>query len=260
VEANAAESDSLYFETRCARRPPTGRSNSTGSSESKRSVRSRLRTAATCFAPVAKISTMSTVILISFVLPTFFVRDWLLLRMGPAAAIVARLREYALVLLASIVLFSAITVAVGTERLLEIVLSPSVTLPIVLLYCVLLAVCIWIRRTDRHQVAWRIALFPNPVLVLAIATLARFILPRVSVFGAVVVTPLLACLWIGLIGLSVWGARNTPLDVPDLNFSLGLAGLVNSAVLLLLPLGAWIQGSAAWNNLFQQVGAMLSFD
>ena len=132
---------------------------------------------------------MSTVILISFVLPTFFVRDWLLLRMGPAATIVARLREYAFVLLASIVLFSAITFSAGTGRLLEIVLSPSVTLPVVLLYCVLLAVCIWIRRTERHQVAWRIALFPNPLLVLAIATLARFILPRASVFGAVVITP-----------------------------------------------------------------------
>lgn len=198
--------------------------------------------------------------MISFVLPTFFVRDWLLLRMGPAATIVARLREYAFVLLASIVLFSAITFSAGTGRLLEIVLSPSVTLPVVLLYCVLLAVCIWIRRTERHQVAWRIALFPNPLLVLAIATLARFILPRASVFGAVVITPLLACLWIGLIGLSVWKARNAPLDVPDLNFSLGLAGLVNSAVLLLLPLGAWIGGNAAWNSFFQQLGAMLSAD
>lgn len=203
---------------------------------------------------------MSTVILISFVLPTFFVRDWLLLRMGPAATIVARLREYAFVLLASIVLFSAITFSVGTERLLEIVLSPTVTVPVVLLYGVVLAVCIWIRRTDRHQVAWRIALSPNPVLILAIATLARFIPPRVSALGTVVVTALLAFLWIGLIGLSVWAARNTPLDVPDLNFSLGLAGLVNSAVLMLLPLGAWVVGSAAWNSFFQQLGAMLSAD
>src|ERR1019366_8215452 len=201
---------------------------------------------------------MSTVILISFVLPTFFVRDWLLLRMGPASTIVARLRKYAFVLLISIVLFSAITFSVGTERLLELVFSPSVTLPVVLLYCVLLAVCIWIRRTDRHQVAWRIALFPNPVLVLAIATLARLILLRASVLGAVVLTPLLGCLWIGLIGLAVWEARNTPLDVPDLDFSLGLTGLVSSAVLMLLPLGAWIGGSTAWNIFFHQLGAMLS--
>ena len=45
---------------------------------------------------------MSALILISFVLPIFFVRDWLLLRMGPAATTVARLREYGLVLLASV--------------------------------------------------------------------------------------------------------------------------------------------------------------
>jgi len=203
---------------------------------------------------------MSTVILISFVLPVFFVRDWLLLRMGPVATVVARLRQYALVLLVSIILFSAATFTVGTERVLEIVLSPSVTLPVVLLYSVLLAVCIWIRRTDRHQIAWRIALFPNPILVLAIAMLARFVLPRLPALGTVVVAPLMAFLWTGLIGLSVWKARNTPLDVPDLNFSLNLAGYVNSAVLMLLPLGAWIESSGPWNSLFQQLGAMLSAD
>ncbi|MBZ5634492.1 MAG: hypothetical protein LAO55_15320 [Acidobacteriia bacterium] len=203
---------------------------------------------------------MSIVILISFVLPVFFLRDWLLLRMGPAVTIVARLREYALVLLASVTLFSTIMFSVGTGRLLEIVLSPSAILPLVLLYSVLLAVCIWIRRTDRHQFAWRIATIPNPVLVGAIAVVARLFLPPASPFARVLGTILLTFLWIGLIGLSVWEARNTPLDVPDLNFSLNLAGFVNSAVLMLLPLGAWIEGGAAWNNLFQQVGAMLSFD
>ena len=203
---------------------------------------------------------MSTVVLVSFVLPVFFTRDWLLLRMGPVAGMMPRLREYALVLLASTILFSVVTFSVGTERLLEIVLSPSVTLPVVLLYGVVLAVCIWIRWTDRHQVAWRLALFPNPLLVLALAMLARFIVPRESALGTIVVIPLLTLLWIGLIGMSVWGARNTPLDVPDLNFSLGLAGLVNSAVLMLLPLGALVLGSAAWNSFFQLLGAMLSAD
>ena len=109
---------------------------------------------------------MSTVVLISFVLPVFFTRDWLLLRMGPAATTMTRLRGYALVLLASTILFSAVTFSVRTERLLEILLSPSVTLPVVLLYGALLAVSIWIKRTDRHQVAWQIALSPNPILVL----------------------------------------------------------------------------------------------
>jgi hypothetical protein len=203
---------------------------------------------------------MSTEILIAFVLPAFFARDWLLLRMGPVSTIAARLRKYALVLLTSIVLVSAVTFSIRTERLLEMVLSPSVTLPIVLFYGVLLVVCIWIRRTDRHQVAWRIALFPNPILVLSLAMLARFIVSRESALGIVVVIPLLALLWIGLIGMSVWGARNTPLDVPDLDFSLGLTSAVNSAVLMILPLGAWIEGSRAWMSFFQQLAAMLSAD
>jgi hypothetical protein len=203
---------------------------------------------------------MSTLIMLLFVLPAFFARDWLLLRMGPVVSTVPRLREYASVLLVSIVLFSAITFSVGTERLLEIVLSPSVTLPVVLLYSVLLALCIWIRRTDRLQLAWRIVLFPNPILVLAIGLLARFILPSASTLGTFVVALLLDSLWISLVGLSVWETRNTPLDVPDIYFSLSLAGIVNSAVLTLLPMGAWLAGSPSWNNFFQQLGAMLSAD
>ena len=203
---------------------------------------------------------MSTVVLISFVLPVFFTRDWLLLRMGPVATIVARLRGYAIVLLASTILFSAFTFSGRTEKLLEMLLSPSVTLTVVLLYGALLAVSIWIKRTDRHQVAWQIALSPNPILVLTIAILARFVLPRVSALGIAVVTPLLAFLWTAFIGLSVWEARNTPLDVPDLDFSLSLAGWVNSAVLMLLPLAVWIEGGVGWNSFFRQLGAMLSAD
>jgi hypothetical protein len=198
---------------------------------------------------------MSTVVLISFVLPVFFTRDWLLLRMGPAATTMARLSGYAIVLVASTILFSTVTLSVRTERLLEILLAPSVT--VVLLYGALLAVSIWIKRTDRHQVAWQIALFPNPILVLTIAMLARFF-PQVSALGIAAVTLLLAFLWIAFLGLSVWQARNTPLDVPDLDFSLNLAGWVNSAVLMLLPLGVWIAGGVAWNSFFQQLGAMLS--
>jgi hypothetical protein len=203
---------------------------------------------------------MSALILISFVLPVFFTRDWLLLRMGPAATTVARLRPYGVVLLLSMVLLSSLTFSARTDKLLEIVFAPSVTLAVVLLYGVLLAGGIWIRRTDRHQVAWLIAIVPNPVLIGAIAVLARTLLPEASQLATVLGSTLLMSLWIGLIGFSVWEARNAPLDVPDLDFSINLAGLVNSAVLMLLTLGAWIEGSAAWNNFFQQLGAMLSAD
>ena len=75
---------------------------------------------------------MSTVVLISFVLPIFFARDWLLLRMGPVETTVARLRQYGVVLLLSMVLFSTLTFSSRTERLLEVVLLPSVTLAVVL--------------------------------------------------------------------------------------------------------------------------------
>jgi hypothetical protein len=188
---------------------------------------------------------MSTAILISFVLPVFFARDWLLLRMGPGATTIPRLRQYGVVQLMSMVLFSTVMFSVRTERLLEIAFAPAVTLAVVLFYGVLLAVCIWIRRTDRHRLAWLIALLPNPALIGAIVALARLLLPRDSSL-AMVLALLLTSLWIALIDLSVWKARSAPLDAPDLDFSLIVAGLANSTILVLLPLGAWIEGSLAW--------------
>jgi hypothetical protein len=203
---------------------------------------------------------MSTVILVFFVLPMFFARDWLLLRMGPVETTVVRLRQYGVVLLLSMVLLSTLVYSASTESILEVVFKPLVTSAVVMFYGVLLAICIWIRRTDHHQVAWLIAILPNPVLIGAIAVLARMFFPETSQFTTILGSALLTFLWISLIGFSVWEARNTPLDVPDLDFSLNIAGLVNSAALMLLPFGAWIGGSAAWSSFFQQLGAMLSAD
>src|SRR5579862_2926783 len=107
---------------------------------------------------------MSAWILSAFVLPIFFVRDCFLLRMGRAATTLARLKTYAVAVLASVLLLSVVTASFTTERLLKEFASLPVCFALLLFYGALLVMCVWMKRTERHHLAWRIAVVPNPVL------------------------------------------------------------------------------------------------
>jgi hypothetical protein len=181
---------------------------------------------------------MSAFVIAIFVLPVLFERDCFLLRLGPSAAISRRLRVYALGLLASLTLVSLLTLSLKTDHLVRTVLAPSVTAPVAVFYCMLIAVCIWLRRTGRSQLGWWIAILPNPMLAGAVAVLARLIVPQRTILMATICAALLTSLWIGLISLWVWNTRNAPLDAPDAKFAVGFATLVNTGAIVFLPLAS----------------------
>ncbi len=187
-------------------------------------------------------------ILVAFVLSIFFARDCFLLRMGSVASTVARLRAYATLILATVILLSLFTASLTADRLLEEFGSLPVSITCLLVYGALLVICVWVKRSDRHHIAWRIAVFPNPLLVGGMALLARLILPKASPAAFVLCAALVSCLWAGLLGLRVWQLRWTPLDVPELDFSLELAGMVSVAALLLPIIGLVVTKGAGWSE------------
>jgi len=191
---------------------------------------------------------MTAWILVAFVLSVFFARDCFLLRMGSAASTVARLRVYATVILASMILLSLFTTSLTADRLLGKFGSLPVSITCLLVYGALLVICVWVKRTDRHHIAWRIAVLPNPLLVGGMALLARLVLPTGSPRAFVLCAALVSCLWAGLLGLRVWQLRWTPLDVPELDFSLELAGMVSAAALLLSIIGLVVSKGAGWSE------------
>jgi hypothetical protein len=203
---------------------------------------------------------MSAGILVVFVLPIFFVRDCFLLRMGRVATTLARLKIYAATVLASVIVLSVVTISFTTERLLKEWASLPVCLAGLLFYGALLVMCIWFKRTERHRFAWRIAALPNPILAGGIVLLARIILPIHSPSATALGATLVACLWCGIIGLSVWRMRAALMDVPDLDFSLQLAGLVNSAAVVLPFLGLFVTGGFGWSEILRKLGTILSAD
>jgi hypothetical protein len=178
---------------------------------------------------------MNALAVIPFGLSLFFLRDYFLLRMGPTRLLSARLRLYAVVLLASILLVSRATSQLSGEELLQLFQAPRILLLIVGFYALLVTICLWIRRTDRHHRAWLLAVAPNPILAFGIALLAREMFPSASVYAVMAGSDFLAFVWIGLIVLWLRRTTQARMDVPDLDFSIGFAGFVNSIALLLLP-------------------------
>jgi hypothetical protein len=184
---------------------------------------------------------MKTLALIPFMLAAFAVRDFLLLKMGVDAKTFRRLLLYAVVVFVSTVVFFAATVSVENDRLLQILRAPRVVWPVMLFYGALAAVSFRIRLTDRHDLAWPLAAIPNPVLVLGLSVLTRFVFHSASPYISIMSAVLFTSLWIAVIVLSVWVTMPGRLEVAEMDFSVNLASVVNLAAILVMPLGAWIE-------------------
>jgi len=197
--------------------------------------------------------------MIPVILGFFLLRDILLLRIGPSAKLFPRLGIYAAVQLAGVVLASAATNALDTNRILQFSRSPSIVFSIMAFYAALAALCFWVRRADHHDRAWLMTLVPNPILVLGVTVIARFVAPEWRLNAGIVPPTLLACLWVGVVGFSLKGNNNRQ-DVSELDSSLGVAGLVNSIALLALPAESFLTSNSDWAGFSQFIRAVLSAD
>jgi hypothetical protein len=193
--------------------------------------------------------------LIPVILGFFLLRDILLLRIGPSAKLFPRLRIYAAVQITVIVLASAATNTLDTNRILQFSGSRGIVLPIMAFYAALAGLCFWVRRTDRHNRAWLMAVIPNPMLVVGVTVIARFIVPEWWPNARIVAPTLLACLWVGVVGFSLRG-NNERQDVSELDSSLAVAGLVNSISLLALPAESFLAGTSNWAGFLQFIHAI----
>jgi hypothetical protein len=197
--------------------------------------------------------------LILVILGFFLLRDILLLKIGPSAKLFPRLKLYAAVQLTVVVLASAATNTLDTNRILRLSRSPGIVLPIMAFYAALAALCFWVRRTDRHDRAWLMAVIPNPVFVLGVTVIARLIVPEGWPKAGIVAPILLACLCIGVVGFSLTGSKERQ-EVSELDSSLGVAGLVNSIALLALPVESFLMSTNDWAGIAQFIHAVLSAD
>ena len=176
---------------------------------------------------------MNAFLLIPFTLSPFFLRDYFLLQAGPARLLTRKLRLYALAVLCPILLLAVATSKLSNQEFINLLRKPILVLPTVALYVLLLTVCLWIRRTDRHHWAWLLALAPNPILAFCLALVARLMFSPSSVYAVIGLSSVPACAWVGLVSMSLRGTERFPMDVGDLDFSIRVAAWANVVALLL---------------------------
>ena len=181
---------------------------------------------------------MLALVLTPFAFLSFAVRDFLLLRIGPHARASHRLRDYSIAVLVFVILFSPIIFGNRPDETFNLIWPPHFVGILAGIYAGLLAASLWVRATERYHLAWILAVVPNPLLIIGLAIPARIFWPQGQVYGSVLVTSLIALLWVALICLFVKKADHAPLDVTDLDFSLLSAGIVHCIALVVLPAAA----------------------
>jgi hypothetical protein len=180
---------------------------------------------------------MNAFIVIPFRLIVFFLRDYFLLQMGPVRLLHSRLRLYGLATLASALLVSGGTSRLSDEELLSLDRTAGVVVPITAFYALFVGECLWMRRTNRHDRVWLLAVAPNPLLAFCITLFARLVFSSSSVYVVTAASAIAACVWIGLIRSCLKGTVEASMDVSEIDFSIGIAACVNAiAVVLCAPI------------------------
>jgi hypothetical protein len=167
-------------------------------------------------------------ILIPLVFSVFFYRDFFLLGLASARSLWSRLGFYAATLLASVLLAPMVIAK------FEVGWMHSFTFALFcgLFYAALLGLCFWLRRCGLYNLVWLTAL-PNPVLIGSIIIFAP-----TDLRGGTQYSVFLVLAWIGAMSVGLLATRSTtPID-PESDASLELAGVMNLAAMVILPVDA----------------------
>ena len=176
---------------------------------------------------------MGAIIAMAVVLCSFFLRDFLVFRIGPQARTRQRLVIYAIALAVYLMAFLTVTSSLAPLEILHRVRTPFWSTTILAIHLVFAAASIWMRRARQYQWVWLVVISPNPLLISILAVCSRT-LARVSpldVAGGL----LASVLWTALLLTSIQWSRRTPVDRQEEDFSVEVAAVTNSFALMFVP-------------------------
>ena len=175
------------------------------------------------------------IVLVAVLATVFYLRDYLLLRMGPAKKIPRRVVLYLGATFAAISVSRWVVVQFLTADAANKFGPWNVVILALILHFVIGGLCLWMKCTDRHHWAWTLSIVPVPVLWLGLAVAA---LPGYQPSGLRRVEP-----WVWLVPLvlafttarAAFARRRQPMEVDDLDFALDLSGWSNLLIVWILP-------------------------
>jgi hypothetical protein len=156
----------------------------------------------------------------------FWYRDYLVLRMGPPRRVFRRLWIYSVfVSLAATFLWISVKRMESVE-FLNFIRSPYLLISLLVFHLAAGLICFWLRRKDRHDLVWIVAIVPAPAawILLAETVLAN---DAVSERAKGSVLFAVAALWVFLMVLAILRARRMEMPIESLDFVVDLAGWIN---------------------------------
>lgn len=176
---------------------------------------------------------MGTYILMVAVLGVVVIRDAQLLAIGPAEWAGRRLLPYTFCLLAYVLALDTTFSGLDSRGVITTLRMPVVWLASVGMHLVSWVACVWARKQS-SRLAWTMALFPAPLLTLAVLLLSKTLTPLISQRHLRPVV--FALLWSS--GVAVLAHRIGPgaWPVRSQNWALEFGGWSNVLAIVLIPL------------------------
>ena len=175
------------------------------------------------------------IVLVAVLATVFYIRDYLLLRMGPSKKIPRRVVLYLGATFAAIAVSRWVAAQLLTADAANKFGPWNVVILALILHFVIGGLCLWMKCTDRHHWAWILSIVPVPVFWLGFAVAT---LPGYQPSSLRRVEPLVW--WIPLVlavtaARAAFASRRQPMEVDDLDFALDLSGWSNLLIVWILP-------------------------
>jgi hypothetical protein len=162
----------------------------------------------------------------------FSIRDYCLLRAGPASEFRRHVRLYAASVLITAAVICLTLAKTPSSRVLQMALSPLFLRVAIGWHVAMGALCLWFARRGKYDSSWRLALAPLPAPWIFLVMAAGDLYPANS--GVVVLGASAA--WLVVLGLVARFDRLDAAASDELEFSMRFAAWSNCMAWCLVPL------------------------
>jgi hypothetical protein len=170
------------------------------------------------------------------VLPVFWLRDYMALRMSPSRRATHRALAYGTGILVAAALFWALGPGIGLIQFVRLIESPAILFLLIALQIAACLPSIWIKQSQSYHWMWATALLPAPIpwfLLLESTLVSENILgTETAQFGYFAV----AVLWSASMIAVILRVRDIQMSVDDLDFAVFFGSVSHWLAICAIPL------------------------
>jgi hypothetical protein len=170
------------------------------------------------------------------VLPAFWLRDYMSLRMSPSYLATRRAAAYSITILVTSALIWALASKIGLLQLAKLAQSPPILVLVIGCQIAASVPSVWIKVTQSYNWMWATALLPAPILwfvLLQITLVCGYTFDaetaRLLFFGV-------AILWAASMIIAIFRTRDIQMSVHDLDFAVLFGSVSQWLAICAVPL------------------------